>query len=30
LVHLGLREWMVPLRRGRETDLIEIPASWYV
>jgi hypothetical protein len=24
------REWMVPLRRGRETDLIEIPASWYL
>src|SRR5260370_24106984 len=23
-------EWMVPLRRGRETDLIEIPASWYL
>src|SRR4029079_10839231 len=24
------REWMVPLQRGRETDLIEIPASWYL
>lgn len=24
------REWMVPLKRGRETDLIEIPASWYL
>jgi peptidoglycan/xylan/chitin deacetylase (PgdA/CDA1 family) len=23
-------EWMKPLVRGRETDLIEIPASWYV
>jgi peptidoglycan/xylan/chitin deacetylase (PgdA/CDA1 family) len=23
-------EWMVPLRRGEETDLIEIPASWYL
>jgi peptidoglycan/xylan/chitin deacetylase (PgdA/CDA1 family) len=23
-------EWMVPLRRGRETDLIEIPGSWYL
>jgi hypothetical protein len=23
-------EWMVPLMRGRETDLIEIPASWYL
>jgi peptidoglycan/xylan/chitin deacetylase (PgdA/CDA1 family) len=22
------REWMKPLERGRETDLIEIPASW--
>ena len=24
------REWMVPLQRGRETDLIEIPANWYL
>ena len=24
------REWMVPLKRGHETDLIEIPASWYL
>jgi peptidoglycan/xylan/chitin deacetylase (PgdA/CDA1 family) len=24
------REWMVPLQRGQETDLIEIPASWYL
>ena len=24
------REWMVPLWRGRETDLIEIPANWYL
>ena len=24
------REWMVPLKRGQETDLIEIPASWYL
>ena len=24
------REWMVPLQRGKETDLIEIPASWYL
>ena len=24
------KEWMVPLRRGDETDLIEIPASWYL
>src|SRR5258707_10462043 len=23
-------EWMVPLKRGRETDLIEIPGSWYL
>jgi peptidoglycan/xylan/chitin deacetylase (PgdA/CDA1 family) len=23
-------EWMQPLVRGRETDLIEIPASWYL
>ena len=23
-------EWMVPLRRGHETELIEIPASWYL
>ena len=23
-------EWMVPLERGKETDLIEIPASWYL
>lgn len=22
--------WMKPLQRGRETDLIEIPASWYL
>ena len=22
--------WMVPLKRGAETDLIEIPASWYL
>ena len=22
-------EWMVPLQRGTETDLIEIPANWY-
>jgi peptidoglycan/xylan/chitin deacetylase (PgdA/CDA1 family) len=22
--------WMVPLKRGRETDLIDIPASWYL
>jgi peptidoglycan-N-acetylglucosamine deacetylase len=22
--------WMKPLRRGRETDLIEIPANWYL
>jgi len=24
------QEWMQPLVRGRETDLIEIPASWYL
>ncbi len=24
------QEWMKPLKRGRETDLIEIPASWYL
>jgi peptidoglycan-N-acetylglucosamine deacetylase len=24
------QEWMVPLQRGRETDLIEIPGSWYL
>src|SRR5438045_8851275 len=23
-------DWMVPLQRGRETDPIEIPASWYL
>jgi peptidoglycan/xylan/chitin deacetylase (PgdA/CDA1 family) len=23
-------EWMLPLVRGEETDLIEIPASWYL
>ena len=23
-------EWMVPLKRGTETDLIEIPASWHL
>src|SRR5271165_5475023 len=23
-------EWMVPLKRGQTTDLIEIPASWYL
>jgi len=23
-------EWMVPLQRGTETDLIEIPASWWL
>lgn len=23
-------EWMKPLRRGQETDLIEIPANWYL
>ena len=23
-------DWMVPLQRGHETDLIEIPASWYL
>ncbi|SDQ12648.1 polysaccharide deacetylase [Quadrisphaera sp. DSM 44207] len=23
-------EWMEPLVRGRETDLVEIPASWYL
>ena len=23
-------EWMVPLERGEETDLVEIPASWYL
>ena len=23
-------DWMHPLRRGQETDLIEIPASWYL
>jgi len=23
-------QWMVPLKRGRETGLIEIPASWYL
>jgi peptidoglycan/xylan/chitin deacetylase (PgdA/CDA1 family) len=24
------RDWMKPLLRGRETDLIEIPANWYL
>lgn len=24
------REWMRPLVRGRESDLVEIPASWYL
>ncbi|WP_026455139.1 polysaccharide deacetylase family protein [Saccharomonospora iraqiensis] len=23
-------DWMKPLRRGEETDLVEIPASWYL
>jgi len=23
-------DWMVPLKRGKETKLIEIPASWYL
>jgi len=23
-------EWMKPLERGRETDLVEIPANWYL
>lgn len=23
-------DWMVPLKRGKETDLIEIPVSWYL
>jgi peptidoglycan/xylan/chitin deacetylase (PgdA/CDA1 family) len=23
-------EWMTPLRRGQETDLVEIPVSWYL
>jgi len=23
-------DWMVPLKRGTETDLIEIPANWYL
>jgi peptidoglycan/xylan/chitin deacetylase (PgdA/CDA1 family) len=24
------KEWMKPLQRGQETDLIEIPATWYL
>jgi len=24
------KDWMVPLTRGHETDLIEIPANWYL
>jgi len=24
------QDWMKPLKRGQETDLIEIPASWYL
>ena len=24
------REWMKPLVRGTETDLVELPASWYL
>lgn len=27
---LPAREWMKPLVRGQETDLIEIPANWYL
>ena len=27
---LSAEEWMQPLIRGRETDLAEIPASWYL
>ena len=27
---LPARQWMKPLVRGEETDLIEIPASWYL
>jgi peptidoglycan/xylan/chitin deacetylase (PgdA/CDA1 family) len=26
----GARDWMKPLVRGTETDLVEIPASWYL
>ncbi len=24
------RDWMKPLQRGKETDLVEIPATWYL
>ena len=27
---LDAEEWMKPLQRGTETDLIEIPANWYL
>lgn len=27
---LNAEEWMKPLQRGTETDLIEIPANWYL
>ncbi|SEH01145.1 Polysaccharide deacetylase [Nonomuraea solani] len=27
---LPAAEWMKPLRRGQETDLVEIPANWYL
>ncbi|PJH69139.1 polysaccharide deacetylase, partial [Salmonella enterica subsp. enterica serovar Typhimurium] len=23
-------EWMKPLKRGKETNLVEIPANWYL
>ena len=27
---INAEDWMKPLERGEETDLIEIPASWYL
>lgn len=30
LIMQKANEWMKPLIRGEETDLIEIPANWYL
>lgn len=24
------REWMTPLKRGKETGIVEIPSNWYL
>jgi peptidoglycan/xylan/chitin deacetylase (PgdA/CDA1 family) len=28
--HIPAQDWMKPLVRGEETDLVEIPANWYL